>query len=188
MIAAAQPADEFERLHSVHSLNILDTPPDLRIDCITQFVSNTFNAPISMVAIMDAQRAWLKSIHGIKLVEIPRNISVCAHAICDISSNNPTNRIYEISDLKTDNRFTDAPYIATDPYIRSYISYVMQSEDHKNIGTLCIVDTQPRKFSDDEKITIMTAGIMIENILLGRHHLFGMEIDLVNLLKERFWL
>lgn len=186
MISAAQPADEFERLHSVHSLNILDTPPDLRIDCINQFIANAFDAPMSMVVIMDAERAWLKSAHGIKLVEIPRNISVCAHAICDISTNNPTDRIYEISDLKADNRFTDAPYIATDPYIRSYISYVMQSETGNNIGTLCIVDTQPRKFADDEKITIMAAGIIIENILLGRHCFSGMGIDLINLLKDRF--
>ena len=175
MIAASRPDDENMRLQSVRSLNVLDTPPDLRIECITQFISKEIKTPISMVAIIDDERAWIKSILGLNLVEIPRDITVCAHAICKINSSIPTKRIFEVLDLGADNRFHDVLYVAHEPYVQSYLGFVLQSNSQNNVGTLCVLDTKPRDFTQEEKEAIITTGLMVENILLGRHFLSGIE-------------
>ncbi len=100
--------------------------------------------------------------------EISRDISICAHAICELTSNHPWGRIYEICDTSEDSRFFDSPLVVGEPWVRSYISFVLQSDSGMNIGTLCLVDTQPRRFDNDEINLIVELGSMAEDIVNGR--------------------
>ncbi len=172
------PQDEFTRLRALHASNLLDTQPDVRFDCITQFAANTLDAPICLITLIDISRQWPKSTYGINKIEIPRKISICAHAICEIKSTNLKDRIYEIYDTKSDIRFFDNPQVAGKPWIRSYISYVLQSESGKNIGTLCLFDTSPRIFTFHERRMVSILGAMVENIIYGHHFSTSIEYEL----------
>ncbi len=165
MIAYPVPEYEFSRLRDLRSLNILDTPPDLRFELVVSFLSRELKVPMVLITMIDTDRQWFKSAYGVEGNEIDRDIAVCAHAICEINSTNPVDRIYEISDLKNDLRFYGNPLVVKEPHCRAYISYVLQSESGNNIGTLCIVDVQPRVFTSDEKKLLINVGKMVDALI-----------------------
>ena len=175
MILAPLPDDEASRLQALHSLHILDTPPDARLDCITRFISEKLKVPISLITFIDTHRQWNKSTWGMDLTESIRSHSICAHAICGITSTNPNDRIYEIYDLKSDIRFFDSPLVVGTPKLRSYIGFVMQSESNKNIGVLCLAGREARIYTQEEKELIIVVGLMVENIIKGCYFSTGIE-------------
>ncbi len=175
MKAARLPANEFMRLQSLRSLNILDTCPDERFDCITRFISNALRVPIVGVTFIDSNRIWFKSVVGLNISQMPRGIGICSHAIYEVESRNLNDRIYEVPDTQADDRFFDAPYVTDYPWIRTYMGFVLQSEFGENLGTSYVVDNQPREFTDKDRDTLITLGVMIENLMLGRHYATGIE-------------
>ncbi len=175
LIVASFPENELHRLQALHALDVLDTPPDIRLDCITRFAAEKLEVPICLVTLMDVDRQWFKSAWGIDATEVPRDISICAHAICEVTSRNPKERIYEIYDTKEDSRTFGNPQVVGKPWVRFYISYVLQTDSGMNIGTLCLVDTRARKFTDDEKQLVIELGSMTENLINGRHFASGIE-------------
>ena len=175
MKIAGIPANEFIRLQTVRSLNILDTEADERYDCITRFISSALRVPIAGVALIDSNRVWLKSVIGLNVSQMPRETNICSHAIFDIESKSLNDRVYKIDDVLADDRFFDALYVTSYPWMRAYMSFVLQSEGGENLGTLYVIDTQARKFTDEDEDALVTSGVMIENLMLGRHYSTGIE-------------
>ena len=165
MQLAPLPNNEFTRAQALRATNILDTTSDIRFDLITHYASHCFSAPICAVSLIDTNRQWFKSVYGINIAEAPRSISMCAHAIYEITSHTPAERIFEINDTVIDFRFVDNPYVTQSPGVRSYISYVIQSKTGENIGTFCIVDTKPRIFEAHEKRLLISLGEILENLI-----------------------
>ena len=158
------PKDEVDRIEALHSLDILDSSPDIRYDCITRFAATKLSVPIVLITFIDSERQWFKSAWGTDASEVSRDISICAHAICETTDLHPSGKIYEVSDTKEDSRFFDNPLVVDEPKVRSYISYSLQSE-FKKVGTLCLVDRKPRKFNLGEIELIVELGSMIEDLL-----------------------
>ena len=76
---------------------------------------------------------------------------------------------------KKTNVFFDNPLVIGQPWIRSYIAYVLLSPSGRNIGTLCVIDVVPRKYTESKKQLLTLLGAMVENIIGGQHHLSGIE-------------
>ena len=170
MIVAPKPMDESARLQALHALQILDTPSELRFELMVSHLAELLSVPIVLLTLIDTNRQWFKAKHGVDVSEVPRDISVCAHAICDINSIQPSERIYEIYDLLADERFRENPLIIDSPYARSYISYVIQSTCGKNIGTLCMVDLCAREYSKAEKDTIIGVGEIVNDLIVNHFY------------------
>ena len=124
---------------------------------------------------IDTDRQWFKSAYGLDVRETPRSISFCGHSICDVASDNPYDRIIEVHDTLLDERYFDNPIVIGDPFVRSYIAYILQSDTGMNIGTLCVDSSVPKQYSHPQKQLLILFGTMTENLLHGRHHLFGIE-------------
>lgn len=83
MPAAPLPSTEQDRLASLRSLAILDTPPELQLDALVHAAAAVCEAPISLLSLIDADRQWFKANHGLTQVkETPRELAFCAQAIC----------------------------------------------------------------------------------------------------------
>jgi signal transduction histidine kinase len=148
-IPAPIPVDEEERLQSLHTLNILDTPPEERFDRITKIATVLFNVPISTVTLVDSRREWYKSCQGLPVHEGERAISFCGHAVL---SDEPL----IIPDAKADPRFAGNPMVVSPPFIRFYAGIPLKSADGKRVGAFCIKDHESREFST-EKIELLKA-------------------------------
>lgn len=87
------PANEEQRLSAVHRYNVLDTPPDGAYDRITAMAARRFNVPISIISIVDHDRIWFKSHHGLPGVnQIGRDAGLCASAILSPDPRGPRDK------------------------------------------------------------------------------------------------
>ena len=138
--AAALAENESERLKALHEYRILGTSPEQSYDDITTIASETCHTPIALLSLVDADRQWFKSRVGLEADETPRDWSFCAHAILS-----PEPLI--VQDALSDDRFRDNPLVKGDPKIRLYAGFPLQNHEDHRIGTLCVIDREPRDLS-----------------------------------------
>lgn len=155
------PANEECRLKTLDSLDILDTLPEEKYDRITRLCCRMFNVPIALVSLVDDKRQWFKSCHGLDVSETSRDISFCGHAILD-------DVILVIPDAAADLRFSDNPLVTNEPYIRFYAGFPLKSLNGSKLGTLCVIDREPREFTQQDMDALADLGYMIEQEINAR--------------------
>jgi diguanylate cyclase len=67
------PDNEVQRLSSLRALQILDTPPEERFDCITRLAKEFFGVPIALITLVEEKRQWFKSVIGLAVRETARS-------------------------------------------------------------------------------------------------------------------
>ncbi len=143
MLKPENPADEAARIDTLRALNILDTAPEERFDRLTRLARRLFGVPIALVSLVDSNRQWFKSCTGLDASETPRDISFCGHAIHG-------DDIFLISDASMDERFKDNPLVTGEPHIRFYAGCPLSVANGSKLGTLCVIDRDPREFSEED--------------------------------------
>ncbi|MBA3678188.1 MAG: GAF domain-containing protein [Sphingosinicella sp.] len=128
---------------AVRRYDILDTPPDGFFDRITAIAARRFKVPIAIVSIVDHDRIWFKSHHGLAVDQIGRDPGLCASAIL---SNEP----HILTDAKKDVRSLANPLVAGDFGLRFYAGVPLTTSDGYNLGTLCVIDKEPRPVDQDQ--------------------------------------
>jgi len=73
--------------------------------------------------------------------------------------------VFVIEDAVLDPRFAQNPLVLEEPRIRFYAAQPVRGPGGHNIGTLCIMDKQPREFSDADRETLRDLGEMVEKEL-----------------------
>ena len=131
------PENEIQRMAAVKRYNILDTPPDGAFDRITTIAARRFDVPISIISIVDHDRIWFKSHRGLAVKQIGRDPGLCASAIL---SRLP----HVLSNAAIDPRSLANPLVAGDFGLRFYAGVPLRTQDGFNLGTLCVIDKEPR--------------------------------------------
>ena len=134
---------ERRRMAAVRRYDILDTPPDGAFDRITALAARRCGVPISIISIVDEDRIWFKSHHGIDVPEIGRDPGLCASAIL---SDEP----YLLTDASVDPRSLANPLVAGDFGLRFYAGVPLTTSDGHNLGTLCVIDKEARPIDNDQ--------------------------------------
>ncbi len=140
---------ESRRLASLHAYGILDTPVEAVFEDITRIASAVCQTPISVVNLVDAERQWFKSEIGLGVRETPLDTSICAHAILE-------HDFLEVPDTTQDARFAANPLVTGEPGLRFYAGALLKTPDGLPLGTVCVLDTQPRTL-DPQQIDTLRA-------------------------------
>ena len=148
---------EFERLAAVRRYNILDTPPDGAFDRITAIAARLLKVPIAIISIVDHDRIWFKSKHGVDFHQIDRDLGLCASCILQ-------DDVWIVSNAKTDVRALANPLVAGEARIQFYLGIPLRTHDGFNLGTLCVLDVVPRAAAKDDisQLTDLAAVVMDE--------------------------
>ncbi|KQP56535.1 protein kinase [Agreia sp. Leaf283] len=156
--ASVLPHDEAARLAAVRRYDVLDTPADGTFDRITALAARLFDVPIAIVSIVDLDRIWFKSHHGLEISETGRDAGLCASAILG-------GEAWVVDDASFDPRAMANPLVAGEFGLRFYAGVPLTTRDGHNLGTLCVLDFEPRQTSPDELETLTDLAAMVMNEL-----------------------
>jgi len=131
------PVHELGRQRDLEAYGVLDTPEDEHFARLVRLTARMLAAPSALISLVDGDRQWFLARHGLDAQETPRQVAFCAHAICHEGP-------LVVTDASRDPRFRDNPLVTGPPQIRFYAGAVLQSPAGHNLGTLCVIDQQPR--------------------------------------------
>lgn len=132
-----RPEGEEARLAALRRYDILDTPPDGAFDRITSLAASLFSVPISIISLVDTDRIWFKSSHGLDVDQIGREPGLCASAIVQDDA-------WVLTDASKDVRSLANPLVAGEFGLRFYVGVPLKTSDGHKLGTLCVIDKEPR--------------------------------------------
>jgi sigma-B regulation protein RsbU (phosphoserine phosphatase) len=150
---------EAARLDAVRRYEILDTPPDGTFDRVVALAARLFHVPIAIVSVVDHDRIWFKARHGLPdVAEIGRDPGLCASAVLQSDP-------WVVTDARFDPRTLANPLVAGEFGLRFYAGIPLTTADGFNLGTLCVIDRQPREVTEEEMATLgMLAGLVTETL------------------------
>jgi len=166
MPAASLPPNEPQRLEALARYEILDTLPESEYDDLTALAAAICQAPISLVSFVDANRQWFKSHRGLDAPQTPREQSFCAHTL-------ESEVVFEVPDTRQSPLFQDNELVIGAPQIRFYAGAPLITYDNYHLGTLCVIDHQPRQLSGEQKRALEALARQVVTQLELRRALAG---------------
>jgi PAS domain S-box-containing protein len=160
MIFPRIPIDEEFRLRSLQRLGLLDSEREERFDRLTRIGAKLLDVPIVLISLVDKDRQWFKSSIGLELCETGRDVSFCGHTILN-------RKPFIIPDALIDPRFADNPLVTGYPHFRSYAGVPLEAEDRALVGSLCVIDHRPRKFSPEDIQLLQDLAVLVQNELIS---------------------
>lgn len=159
--------DSLARVNALHSYEILDTPREQEFDQIVELVARVCDAPICVINLIDEERQWFKAETGLGVRETPLETSICAHIILGED-------FVEIPDTLADPRMCDNPLCVDEPHLRFYAGALLKTSDGLPLGTLCVLDHEPRRLTPLQADTVR---IIARQVMT--------QLDLRRALKQR---
>lgn len=159
-----KPVFEAERLSAVHQSNLIDTAAEETFDRITAIDSHVCDCPMALITLLTSTRQWFKSRRGVGLSETPRDDAFCSYAILERAP-------FIVEDAAKDPRFSANPLVLGEPYIGFYAGFPVYGVDDLPLGTLCVLDKEPRKLRRREMESMLQLAEVVSEELLRRSNI-----------------
>lgn len=152
---------EPQRLMAVHRSGILDSASEENMDNLAKIAALSLSAPIALITVLSEDRQWFKAKVGLEMAETPRSWAFCNYTVLQSG-------VEEFADLQSDARFADNPAVKDAPYFRFYAGAPVSDEQGYALGSLCVIDTEPRQLSATHtEILSRLASLVTAEIIRG---------------------
>lgn len=153
-----KPANDVARVAELRSYAILDTPPELQYDEVVAAVRRVFEVPIVLISLVADDFQWFKSKVGLEACSTPRDISFCTYAILDSVP-------FVVENALLDERFQNNPLVTGHPNIRFYAGAPLITTTGQAMGSICAIDSVPRKASSRQLAYLTSSAKLIAKFL-----------------------
>jgi EAL domain-containing protein (putative c-di-GMP-specific phosphodiesterase class I)/CheY-like chemotaxis protein/GGDEF domain-containing protein len=157
-LASRGTDSEQRRLQALTTLSLLDTPAEERFDSLIRLTQRLFKVPMATFTLIDSERLWFKSRIGLGTQSVLRASAFCNHTI-------EFNRVFVINDTLADKEYARHPGVINVPYIRFYAGAPVHTADGSVVGTVTLLDKEPRTFNTQETDALQQVARMIEDEL-----------------------
>lgn len=154
--------DDPARLAELKRLDVMDSSEDQAYDDITRMAADVCGTPMALITLVDGTRQWFKSRVGLQLTQTPRQHAFCAHAI------QTPDQVMVVTDARKDERFTSNPLVTGDPNIRFYAGAPLVTASGHALGTICVIDTEPRDIEPSQLETLQFMAQQVVSMLEAR--------------------
>nr|MDP9104974.1 GAF domain-containing protein [Candidatus Eremiobacteraeota bacterium] len=156
---------EDARLRALRAYRVLDTSPEAAYDVLVRLAASICGTPIALVTLIDETRQWFKANVGMDgISETPREGAFCDHAIRGRD-------VFEIADARADERFATNPLVVGNPQIRFYAGAPLVTPDGDAVGTICVIDREPRALSEPQRLQMNLLAQLVTERLERRKRL-----------------
>lgn len=172
-----RPANEQQRLHSLYELELLDTDTAAMFDGAVELAAQVSGCPIALVSLLDSDRQWFAAARNLDASETGRDVSFCGHAILD-------DQVMVVPDARIDARFHDNPLVTADPNIVFYAGAPLAMPDGTKLGTVCVIDREPRYLSDRQVRSLTQLSRFVVDQLELRRSMLRLEREAEHRIRE----
>lgn len=162
-------AEEEKRLKSLENYKLLGTSPEEELQELTEIASTICGTPISLITLIDSHSQWFKARYGVEITHTSREVSFCQHAL------HQPDEVMVVEDVQKDSRFAQNPFVINDPHVRFYAGAPLVAPEGHVLGTLCILDSKPRKIAAEQTRTLQLLAKRAMNYLNTRKLLLEQE-------------
>ncbi|SIS78722.1 Two-component sensor histidine kinase, contains HisKA and HATPase domains [Roseivivax lentus] len=175
---APTPSDQAKRLEDLRDYDILDSEPSEAFQSVVDLVKEICDVPVALISFVDEDRQWFKAYSGIEVTETPLENAVCGHTILQ-------DEVLEIPDTCADARTRDNELCISDSApMRFYAGAPLISQRGYGLGSLCVLDSQPRRLTEHQRKALkLLAGQVMQ--LLELHKSLRNEEILRNEIDHR---
>ena len=165
-LSAISASDLRERVASLRAMAVLDTPPEEGFDALTRLAARVCLTPVAVVSLIDGERLWFKSVHGLGTRTMDSSNSFC----CEAAN---TKRLLEVPDPTIDPRFADHPLVIGQLGIRYHAGAPIMHGDVA-VGTVCVLDYVPRRLDRHALGSLSEMANIAASMLTARIQAFAM--------------
>lgn len=150
------PVDQSEsaRLAALAATALVDSPPEHVFDRLTWLATQLTGCSMALVSLLTSERQWFKARIGVDVPETPRASAFCSHAVLG-------DELFVVEDARQDARFRDNPLVTGEPHIRFYAGVPVRDRAGHKLGTLCVLDSEPRTLSPEQQRGLLELGGLV---------------------------
>ena len=142
-----EPEIESKRLEALKKYEILDSEIEEIYEDVTKLAAEICGTPIALISLVDSDRLWFKSNYGFAASQTDRRVGFCSQAI-------QQDRLLVVKDAITDPKFSNNPFVISNPNIRFYAGAPLKAPCGAILGTLCVIDHEPRELTEQQYNTL----------------------------------
>ena len=128
-----------------------DPVPESECEEIVELARTICGMPLGFLTLLDERHLWFRVSEGFKLDEVPREVAFCAYAIRQTE-------LFVVQDALADLRFASNPLVNAEPAIRFFAGTPLYASDGVAVGTLCVMDTEPRMLTYEQERGLEVLG------------------------------
>ncbi|NJB92967.1 GAF domain-containing protein [Xanthomonas arboricola] len=167
------PADEASRQQVLDGYRIVDSLPEDTYQDVVQVAASLCNTPIALMSLVDRDRQWFKAQLGLGMQQTDRSQAVCDHAI------RSPEQLMEVRDLTQDSRFADVSVVTGETGARFYAGMPLVTSDGVALGTVCVLDTEPRTLTDTQRTGLQALARVTMRLLDERKRELQIEREAI---------
>lgn len=148
--------NELERLLALSNLDLDYYDAKHGIEWLTEMAATVAGTQVSLVNLIDSYTQWSIASVGIELNQMPREDSVCQYTL-----GNEEGELFEIDDLRLDDRFKEKKYVKENPNLTYYLGVPLKTSEGFNLGSLCVMDVELKQINQEKRELLKMIGRQI---------------------------
>ena len=151
------PENEDSRLEALAAYDVEELPIEDSFSRLSDLIASHFDASVSFIGLIEEDQENFLACTGADWDSLTREETICTHSMLQED-------VMVVEDVREDKRFSENETLEN-LGIRSYAGANMTTPDGHVIGQVCVLDSEPRSYSAEQKAELEQFAETVMEIL-----------------------